>query len=368
MLPALAIAGISGALSLGKSFFGSQDAKKAAKEAQRAQDLAFIAASNEAMRARVESSKLQQANRAAVAVGNQRNRAAVAATNAANRKLGQEYLARPSVDMSRLVADAEAAGFNPLSYLRSGAASLYSKQVNLPGYQMMMPQTFQESVFQWSDLPGMPTPAPAVPRPSTSAGSMLFQAGSDAFGAFVSQSRIESQQDLQRELLQKSLDGVAKGKKAGSKSSGSFGFVPGSVTMGGTVTDKGSLALARPGTPEKGDVKVTNPWTNYSVDPSQRDASAFTDRYGEGEIAETLLLLKQGATDFWYNVTGMTDAQRTEWANKNVTWDNAKPGGAWDQWHWKQWQAATNKLDGWFGGFTGGGMQIHNLPSLGSPL
>ena len=35
MLPALGVAGISGILSLGKSFFGNQDAKKAAKEAQR---------------------------------------------------------------------------------------------------------------------------------------------------------------------------------------------------------------------------------------------------------------------------------------------------------------------------------------------
>ena len=108
-----------------------------------------------------------------------------------------------------------------------------------------------------------------------------------------------------------------------------------------------------------------NPWTWWLVDPSTKDVAAKTQRYGEGEIAETIFFGMNAYDDLLYNVTGRTAAERSV---PPLTWENVKPGGAFDQWHWNQWKAMTKKVDGWFGGVTGGGMIRHDLPALGSPL
>lgn len=279
MLP-MAAGLISGGLSLVSGLFGRSDDKKARAEAARvqAENLRRTEALNEQQSQRVERA------------------------NEISAQLGRNFVSAPSVKMAEMVADAERFGFNPLTYLRSGAASLYSKVNDLPGFQMQQvqhiasPENFQASVL------------PQV----RSLGGVFASAAQDGFGSYMSESRILQQQNFQRSMLSAALTGVQKGKKAGNSGAGSSFYVPGMTTAGATASAKGNAALSIPNPAgwERENSKVTNPWFQWKVDPTQTDASAKTNRYGESELAETLVFLDQSANDWWYNVTGKTRVER----------------------------------------------------------
>lgn len=291
MLPMMLAAG---GLSLAQGLFARSDSKKATKAQNAAAERAYQAALAEAQRARAEAAAVQN-----------RNFDAVEQTNRTNAALGQQYREEKFLHLDHLVADAERAGFNPLSVLRAGGAALYSKQVNLPGYQMMMPST-----FQWSELPGLPTRSAQSVSSAPGVGSLLAGAANDAFGHFMSETRLLGQQNFQRELLQMSLAGVAKGKKAGNTTAGSSFYVPGYLTAGQAAKVAALPALARPQQPEAGKVEVTNPFDYRGVDPTSRDASTFTGRYGESELVEMVTGTKTFFDDIFFNLTGMTGPQR----------------------------------------------------------
>jgi len=62
--------------------------------------------------------------------------------------------------------------------------------------------------------------------------------------------------------------------------------------------------------PEFKPPETTNPWVQYSVDPTTGGAAPFTQRYGESELVEMVAGVYAGWDDIWYNVTGMTSDER----------------------------------------------------------
>lgn len=282
MLPLLA-AGIGGALSLFQGFQGRNDAKKASKHAalQAAMDREeFLRAQNE-NRARVDAANAY--NEGAWLSATARNRASTEAVNARNAEIGNAYLALPKVDLKRMVADAEAAGFNPLTVIRNGGMAGYSKSVELPGYQMLMPTAFHETPYQQQHIfQTGAAPTSAGPAPVQGVGSVFAGALQDGFSQFMSQTRINEQQQFQRELLNASLAGVQRGKKAGNSASGSSFYVPGKVTAGSMAEWNPTTMLSPWKMPKAGEQpEVSNPHLHMSVKARYPDANSYNNRYDE---------------------------------------------------------------------------------------
>ena len=184
--------------------------------------------------------KKARAEAAAVQAANERR---IAETNSFNQALGQSFIDAPATDMKGLVADAEAAGFNPLTVMRSGGLSMYAKgNTLLPGLSMMQPQTFQGS------------PLPQVP----SLGGVLAGAASDGFASFMTQTNIGEQRAFQKELLNMTLSASTKAKG-------------GKATVGGAVATKGG----------KGSKDLIFMGQKITKDPNTSDAQDFEDRYGD---------------------------------------------------------------------------------------
>lgn len=247
--------------------------------------------------------------------------------------LGERYLALPKVDVAAMLKDADAAGFNPLTYLRSGVASLYSKSVDLEGYRIQtpdvhQPQAFAPSayvpqVFQRSGQPGLPTAALSAMHVA-SLGSTAMGAVSDGFTAFMSQSRIQGQQAFQRELLNTSLAAIARGRKAGNKVAGSSFYVPATVTAGSKVEKAKKSKTLMYG----GGLVPTDPGTSPAED--------WSDRYGEEGPMSWLIGPAVAYQDAKHNAKGMGFSDVMGWIDRKTqfqlpTWNDlpewARPGG-----------------------------------------
>lgn len=246
MIP-LALAAVSGGVSLASGLFGREDDKKARREAAR----------------------VQEENQRRVEAYNAKQEQHVERANDISAELGRRFVAAPMVKIGELVADAERYGFNPLTYLRSGAASLYGKAVDLAGYSMQQVQHIASpTIFQGSPLPQV-----------RGMGGVIAGAAESAFGMYVSQSRIDQQQQFQRGLLEMSLKGVQKGRAAGNSSAGSSFNVP-SISTAGGIKVAGMTIRSNPNT-----------------DPVEK----WTQRYGEGELVENVAGIAVGWQDFKYN-------------------------------------------------------------------
>ena len=293
MLPLLA-AGIGGALSLFQGFQSRNDQKKASKHAalQAAMDREeFLRAQNE-NRAAVEAANAY--NQGAWLAATSRNRAETERVNARNLELGTAYLALPKVDLKAMVADAEAAGFNPLTVIRNGGMAGYSKSVELPGYQMMIPTAFHETPYQQQHVfQAGQAPTSAGPAPVQGVGSVFAGALQDGFSTFMSENRIMEQRDFQREMLNASLAGIQRGKKAGNSTAGSFGYVPGTVSAGGDIKIKKQPELWFAG-------------TRVLTDPKTSPASDYTDRWGDEGPGAWVSGMGVMMRDFQHNMKDMS--------------------------------------------------------------
>lgn len=277
------------------------------------------------------------------------NQQAVKDVNKANYKLGQQLgkelkntkevttevhsgrdtvTSAGSVDYEQMMKDAEAAGFNPVTWVNAGGLSAYSRNVTTSDYgstvtttrtghnagivaqikaSLMSPQLFQ---MQSSQVPLVPNATQAI-----------GQAGQAAVNTFAQQDAMQQSQDFQREMLSMSLDAYAKRAQ-----SNKFGMVPNFSTSGG-ATVKGSPGLTgitgRTQPLELGDnPTVTNPnaphWLFPLVDPTYPDVKTMTDREGESEFFETFNSGMSKLNDMIYNITGLTSKERAERYGKPV--------------------------------------------------
>lgn len=190
--------------------------------------------------------------------------------------LGRELLKLPVFDAEAFKNAGETLGFNPVTWLRSGAASMFQPRAQAEGaYRMMLPT----HVAQVARVPSMAEAA--------------ANAGISALNTFTAGYKTMQSQDMQWQMLERQLQAMATGRPAST--SGNFGssnpYVPnmlgvsagGAASMGGGLRSSGSGVndLPYPHNWKPGDVDVTNTSRLWAVDSKQPDAEAEETRYGD---------------------------------------------------------------------------------------
>lgn len=285
MLPALAL----GALSAGGAFLSAMGQKNAAAKTWRLQQM--------------ENARVDQINRDATQLQNE-----------ASAYYGQKLLETPMhesthtlnfIDIPGFMHDAERAGFNPATFLNSGALGMYhSQQVirNSTGhnaadaYKMMLPNA---SLAVAGQVPAQ--------HSSLSAFGGALSAGASAFGT---QYRADQSYDLQMTKLlgALSMQGMGLSQSNGLATTLSFGNGGGGGLaggggggLGGATSANGLTYQGQPYIPgavegnaklnslpyfaqwgmDDGKNYVANPWSRAFVDPYVANVDAQQKRYGE---------------------------------------------------------------------------------------
>lgn len=267
MLPMLAMTALSGGLSLMSGIGGRNSAKKQAR--------------------------LQQAENDRVRGWNNEQ---VWATNEWNYNLGQELLRTPAerthdesesggVDVDRMMADADRAGFNPVTWLQSGALQAYSFR-NLSTYDT---ETNPAEAFRlMMRTPNLQSAATIGKIPD--AMEIVGDAGQAALNTFRSEYAREDSQAFQRQNLEMQLAAIQAGKRTGlgstprMTSSGSSGWTyqpwNSEAPGGGAKVDWASAEGLGLWQPETGKVTYTNPYESGPVSRTP-DGGVWAQRYGE---------------------------------------------------------------------------------------
>lgn len=208
-----------------------------------------------------------------------------------------------SVDVEGMMKAAEAAGFNPVTFLQNGGMAAYARtasdttttrrghnaglaaQIQLQGG---LQTPFQEGVSETVNIP--------------SVAQAVGQAGTAAFNVLRDDYVREQAQDFQREMLNTQLGAVQRNAMPRSF------YVPGFSTSGPitTTTTRGGLAgVGTPTAPTAGDRTNTNPFpvgSGIDTNPRFVDAEQAESRYGD-IMQEVFGLLNLGA-DAVTNVGG----------------------------------------------------------------
>lgn len=220
---------------------------------------------------------------------------------------GDDEETETTVDYKAMAKAARAAGFNPLTVLRNGGSAGFTT-------------TTHPALSAWSGV-----------------GSAMQTIG-NAVAAY--DPRSEATAELEYKIKQAQLQSIQSSNAVlNARQLMSLGGVPSSlaptrVGAGGVpvpasvpMTSKQAAALAIGTQPKAGETTVTNPlYGGLEVNPWVKDAASFTDRYGEGEVAETLLLLHNAGADIGWNVY------------KSGLWKEPAPAaigagfGAWGKW------------------------------------
>lgn len=210
-------------------------------------------------------------------------------------KLNQELRARAdaaalvpvettsTVDMAGFLAAAEMAGFNKLSFLRSGALSLFTK-VSTTGERAMDAALAGDNWFQEvSTNPNLGY--------TTSSGEAVGDAISSGADAFMSEWQREAQNNFQLGLLQTTLAAKAN-MRLGSVVG--LGSSPHAVLSGGVTSVQGGGTTGGGGKP--GTVKLTD-WLSWIVGNDKPvDESDLVKRYDD---AGRMLEIGRRAFEDW---------------------------------------------------------------------
>lgn len=226
------------------------------------------------------------------------------------------------LDVDAFMAAGEKAGFNPVTWLNSGALSLYARGSALTmnggavtttrqghnaadAYKLMAPDAYY----------GTPTQIPKVPDML----EVFGNAGNAALSTYKDLYKMQSSQDFQSSLVDRQLTALANRQMGGGQTiGGSYGQSistgGSSGTVGGLSTGKLATSLPYPSTWEKGDVNVTNPSRVWKVDKDVSDAEAVEARYGDlaQEIFGAANIINDGVLTMtgkslrdWGRATGM---------------------------------------------------------------
>ncbi len=339
MLPALTSAAFAGGFSLLSGFGAQRSAKKAEK---RARIEAEIAEDN-------NQAELNKVNEYAERLGMDLHNIPLVVQRWRTGG-GSRTATRGFVDVDGMMKAAEAAGFNPRSFLDAGGLAAYAgtytelerddeyEEERTTGHNAVAAQQMRMYT------PFQHVAAPVHQIPDTL--QVLGDAGSAAFKAGYAEFNQSRSNDLAKEMLATNLNAI---QKSASTRGRSF-FVPGMTEAGSalsaglgaglsrraptanTSSGGGGGALKWPagwsGPTEKGDAKVTNPWGRFQVDPSSKDAAAMEERYGEpGDWAGGVM---NAIGDAMYYVTGKTARERAAVTDKNLAglskwWGGLKP-------------------------------------------
>lgn len=299
------------AIAGGLSLLGGLSAQKAAKKTQR---LNIITAQH---KMKMDAAAIESARKHNTLVANKLLREKEVTTehtkgSVTNTASSVGY-SQNSVDIKGMMAAAEAAGFNPVTFLRNGGLQAYLRNDNgthststdatdltvtttrkghnaVAAYQMKLEQPYLMEAPTITHVPGT--------------GEVLAKAGQAAFSQYNDDRIRQGAQDFQRELLNTQLAAIQQpGASTGSRSF----YVPGFSTSGSTITNNTQGGLSS--TPfEKKAATLTNPFLRAKVDPGYSDAEAIETRYGD--VAQEVGGLRNLIADGLYNATGLTGDQR----------------------------------------------------------
>lgn len=290
---------IGGLLSAGASFLGGMGRKQSA---QRQQEL--------------EMQGLRDYNIASQAAADRAN-AAIAKNNTTVRQINLTTRKRADraakvplvekqtswnrVDVGRMVRDAENNGFNPLTFLRSGALPLYAQSFGASrttGHNAMAAALAPQMATQAESI--MPNLVPVVPNTQVPSSMEVFGSAAQAgVNSFLQGWQQDQQNQFQAGLVQMQLDSYARrgsaprysGGGGGGGGGGGASFNAPVATMAGGVTTNGGnlpspfLTTAEAGLVEEQPQKSLPPVCYFGIcmEPLPGTTSAGTMEEGHGE-------------------------------------------------------------------------------------
>lgn len=195
------------------------------------------------------------------------------------------------VDYGRMVKDAEAAGFNPLTALRNGGSAGFGVQ--------SMPSMTSNNI--WGDT-----------------AAAAFNAWNN-YDPHAQKRESLSDSLMQAQLANIQADTALKMNPRSlvpKKNSFNVPVKLAAQTTSGTGLAASPAGLGRIKTPEEGDVTVTNPWEKYEVNPKIRDAEIMETRYGDSEVAQMAYGAYVAKKDLEQNTDNMRKKSEDYWDKK----------------------------------------------------
>lgn len=241
------------------------------------------------------------------------------------------------IDIARFMAAGEAAGFNPVTWLNSGAISAYARSWTdasnwsddflqhggeatttttktghnaADAFKLMNPETFQMGTTQIQREP--------------SSMEILGNAGTAALSMYNNLNNQQASRDFQTSQLDRQLAAMAqRGGGGGVIANGvpgtSVTYGPSANSGGNASKNAGLTGLPNPAGWEAGKTEVTNPWVAWRVDPRSADAQNVEDRYAE--VVSNIYGVYSVANDAVLNTSGTTIP------NGLTNWWNGRPWG-----------------------------------------
>lgn len=305
--------------------------------------------------ATAKQNRLQMIENARV---DQLNQERLAAVNAERQRLGHELLTveekttvednswqatSHDVDIAGFIAAGAMAGYNPVTWLQSGALSMFSRSMTQNGGAVTTTRTghnaadaFKIMMPDWSG--GIATTIQKEP----SMLSVIGDAGQAGLSMFKDLYKMDQSQQFQSSMLDRQLSAIAQRSSGGGivpGSGGLYSYGP-SISMGGATGGSAMLtgggggggsnsklasSLPYPASWERGEVEVTNPHRIWKVDKDNPNAEQYSDRYGD--VWEEIFGTANVVNDTVLNATGKTLRQ---WG-KETGWNigDYKTFGAW---------------------------------------
>lgn len=199
---------VSGAASLVGGLFGRSSAKKQAEKEERA---------------------IKEANEKAEQLASQMNKEIRARADAAALvpvQRSRENLTRGGVDMDGFMQAAEDYGFNPLTFLRSGALSAFAYTYS-DDFECVTGERAMDAALSGTYLPQLSPVISSTKVPS--AGEVFGNALQTGVNQWLSDSSQQSQNDFQMKLLNAQLAGA---NKSGSGNLARSFYTPSATTFG----------------------------------------------------------------------------------------------------------------------------------------
>lgn len=190
-------------------------------------------------------------------------------------------------------------GYNPLTYLKMGLASAFTK-TSVTGQGAMAAAAAAGAVPSFGSVM------------AGAFGSTLDALAGNAFRNFGSLGKDYFPPAPSPDMGMASAMGWNTiGRTSGGGSSVVGARYAGGATLAANSFGRvGKVGDGRPMYPEVEAPKTQNPYARYGIDPTSPGATAWQERYGDSEI---MSMIGGGLTawdDIWYNVTGMTSDER----------------------------------------------------------
>lgn len=264
---------LGGAASLVSGLFGRSDAKDQARKERKA--IASANAKAEALAA--------QMNREARA----RADAAALVPVATERENITRSVSQGGVDMAGFMKAAEDNGFNPLTFLRSGALALFARNSSTTSTEDWTCTTGERAMDAAMQGQYIPQLAPVVSQTQVpSMGSVIGNALNTGVGQYLNDLDIERNNQLQANLLNRQIAGA---NQSGSLQGSRSGYVPAAFISGTKVAKPGGGELRASPAPRHQGYILT--WPKAAVEPDTE--------LDEG--ASSLDQVLAGMRDWWRN-------------------------------------------------------------------